>query len=83
MSQSPLKPLHQDSALSQAKLNQHARLTTQELIDSLCPGEPGSLKVREDGTIIDGHHRIKLLRERGIDVNILPREIIPKDDEIL
>jgi hypothetical protein len=24
---------------------------------------------------MDGHHRIKVLRERGIDVDILPREI--------
>jgi hypothetical protein len=82
MSQSPLKPLHHDGALSQAKLNQYAKLTTQEMIDSLCPGEPGALKVREDGTIMDGHHRIKLLRERGIDVDALPREVIPKDEEL-
>jgi len=65
--------------LSQAKLAQFGKLSNQELIDSLKPGQPGSLKARPDGTMIDGHHRIKILRERGIDVDALPREIIPKN----
>jgi hypothetical protein len=38
----------------------------------------GALKARPDGTIIDGHHRIKVLRERGIDVDGLPREMVRK-----
>jgi hypothetical protein len=74
----PLKPLHSDSSLSPAKLEQYAKASTQELIDSLLPGQPGSLKVRPDGTMVDGHHRIKILRERGVDVDSLPREIIAK-----
>ncbi len=74
----PLKPLHPDSSLSPAKLEQYARLSTQALIDSLRPGQAGSLKVRPDDTIVDGHHRIKILRERGVDVDSLPREIIVK-----
>jgi ParB-like chromosome segregation protein Spo0J len=57
----------------------YEKLSTQELIDSLKPGQQGSLKVRPDGTMIDGHHRIKILRDRGIDVDALPREVIPKD----
>ncbi|MCI0693173.1 hypothetical protein L0337_14360 [candidate division KSB1 bacterium] len=65
--------------MSQAKLAQFGKLSNQELIDSLKPGQPGSLKARPDGTMIDGHHRIKILRERGIDVDALPREIIPKN----
>jgi hypothetical protein len=79
MSRDPLKPLHADTTLSQLKLVQYARLSTETLIASLKPGEPGSLKVRLDGTIIDGHHRIAILRERRIDVNLLPREIIFRD----
>ena len=75
----PLKPLHSDSSLSPAKLAQYAKATTQELLDSLRPGEPGSLKVRADGTMVDGHHRIKILRDRGVDVDSLPREVITKD----
>ncbi|MGH7449843.1 MAG: hypothetical protein ACRENG_00705 [bacterium] len=49
------------------------------MIDSLKPGQPGSLKARPDGTMIDGHHRIKILQERGIDIDALPREVIPKN----
>jgi hypothetical protein len=72
----PLRPLHVTSALSPAKLNHYARLTTEELKRSLEPGQPGSLKTRPDGTIIDGHHRIEVLRTRGIDVDNLPRELV-------
>lgn len=76
MSQIPLKSLHPDSSLILLKLDQYAKLTTEELIDSLQPGQPGALKVRPDGTMIDGHHRIKILRDRGVDVDSLPREIV-------
>ena len=79
MSKPPLKPLHSDISLSQAKLGELDKLTNQELIDSLKPGQPGSLKVRPDGMIIDGHHRIRILRDRGVDVELLPREILPKN----
>jgi ParB-like chromosome segregation protein Spo0J len=75
----PLKPLHSDISLSQAKLGELDKLANQELIDSLKPGQPGSLKVRPDGMIIDGHHRIRILRDRGFDVDSLPREIIPRN----
>ncbi len=78
--QPPLTSLHADQALSKAKLEKYARASTQELIDSLRPGQEGSLKARPDGTMIDGHHRIKILRDRGVDVASLPREIIAKDD---
>jgi hypothetical protein len=76
--QPPLKPLHADGSLIRSKLDAYRKLSDWELIDSLKPGQPGSLKVRPDGTIVDGHHRIKVLRDRGVDVDALPREIIPK-----
>jgi ParB-like chromosome segregation protein Spo0J len=79
VSEPPLKPLHSDISLSQAKLGELDKLTNQELIDSLKPGQPGSLKVRPDGMIIDGHHRVRILRDRGVDVDLLPREIIPRN----
>lgn len=78
MNNPPLQPLHLSSALSQAKLNHYARLTTEELLRSLEPGQVGALKTRPDGTIIDGHHRIAVLRERGVDVDRLPREVLAK-----
>jgi hypothetical protein len=59
-------------------MQKYTKSTTQELIESLLPGKPGSLKARSDGTMVDGHHRIKILKDRGIDVDSLPREIIPK-----
>jgi len=77
--QPALKPLHSDSSLISSKLDKYGKLSDQELIDSLKPGQQGSLKARPDGTIVDGHHRIKVLRDRGVDVDSLPREIIPKD----
>lgn len=75
----PLKPLHADEKLIKSKLDEYAKKSSFELIDSLRPGQPGSLKVRPDGTIVDGHHRIKILRDRGVDVDALPRDLVPKD----
>jgi len=74
-----LKPLHANESLIQSKLDRYRKLSNQELIDSLKPGQQGSLKVRPDGTIVDGHHRIKILRDRGVDVDTLPREIVSHD----
>ena len=79
MSLPSLSPLHPDSSLNTLKLQMLDKLSDEELLDSLKPGSPGSLKTRADGTIIDGHHRIKIFRERGINVDHLPREIIQKD----
>ena len=36
-----------------------------------------SLKVTAGGLIKDGNTRVKILQERGFDVNTLPREIVP------
>ena len=74
----PLKPLHPDTSLSPAKLAEMERRTTDALQNSLFPGQKDSLKTRPDGTILDGHHRIYILRGRGVDVDALPREIIVK-----
>jgi ParB-like chromosome segregation protein Spo0J len=71
--------LHPDGALIGSKLEKYRKLTDAQLIDSLRPGQPGSLKARPGEIMVDGHHRIKILRERGVDVDALPREIIPKD----
>lgn len=78
MSRIPLRSLHATTSLSQVKLDLYARLTTEQLTESLCPSQPGALKTRPDGTIIDGHHRIEILRLRGVNVDELPREIVEK-----
>lgn len=77
----PLKSLHLDSSLNAAKLAKLERLSTKVLLASLSPGSKGCLKTRPDGTILDGHHRIHVLRRRGEDVDVLPREIIVKDKD--
>ena len=78
MKQPPLKSLHADSSLNSVKLKQFRKLSNEQLVGSLEVGQPNSLKVRPDGTLIEGHHRVKVLRERGVDVDSLPREIVPK-----
>lgn len=77
----PLKSLHSDSSLVAAKLQQLARVSTEVLIASLAPGREGSLKTRRDGTILDGHHRVAVLRERGVNVDKLPRDFVEKEVE--
>jgi len=74
----PLRPIHPDDRLLESKLIKYRLISTEELLKSLLPGETGALKTRLDGTILDGHHRLKVLRERSVDVHGLPREVIPK-----
>jgi hypothetical protein len=73
-----LKALHSDSSLIDLKLEMFRKLGTEELINSLKLDQSGCLKARPDGTMIDGHHRITVLRERGVDVDSLPRQVIVK-----
>ena len=79
MKHPPLKSLHAEASLNFVKLETFPKLSAEVIVDSLKPGQACSLKARADGTIIEGNHRIRVLRERGIDVDSLPREIIPKD----
>lgn len=76
----PLKPLHPEASLSPAKLAGMERLSTEMLKRSLEPGQKDCLKARPDGTILDGHHRIHILRNRGVNVDALPREIKAKNE---
>jgi hypothetical protein len=79
MSRPPLKPLHPETALIQSQLDYFSHLSTDDLTLSLQVGNKDSLKTRPDGTILDGHHGIAILRLRGLDVDALPREIISKN----
>ena len=74
-----LRFLHSESALNRGKLELFRRLSTAELTSSLTPGHVGSLKARADGTVLDGHHRLSVLVERGEDIDQLPREIMEKE----
>ncbi len=77
----PLVSLHADSSLNKAKLEQMERLSTEALRSSLVPPLQCCLKTRRDGTILDGHHRIHVLRKRGVDVDSLPRDVVVKDQD--
>ena len=56
-------------------------VATEILLASLAPGLRDCLKTREDGTILDGHHRLYVLRRRGVDIESLARDIIERDEE--
>jgi len=74
----PLKFLH--SEMNRVKIEVFRRLSSTELCASLAPGRPGSLKASPDGTVLDGHHRVTVLLERGVNIHELPREIMEKDE---
>jgi len=81
MKSPPLKPLHPETSLVPSKLEYFKRQSSDHIKHTLQPGQRDCLKARPDGTILDGHHRIAILRLRGIDVDVLPREIITKEQE--
>ena len=69
----PLVPLHADASLIASKLQQY---------DKHAYAEPGRVAKGPDGTILDGHHRLKILRDRGIEVHALDREIVRKESGV-
>lgn len=74
----PLKSLH--GSLNAGKLAKMEGAATDILLASLASGDH-CLKTRPDGTILEGHHRIYVLRQRGVDVDNLPRNVIVKEQE--
>lgn len=70
----PLKFLHPESSLSRVKLTKLEQLATDLLIATLAPPRGDCLKVRLDGMVMDGHHRLYVLKQRGVDIDSLPRE---------
>ena len=71
-----LKPLHGAAGLSAAKLAMLERMDSDSLKRTLASGQEHCLKTRPDGTMLDGHHRVYVLRSRGEDVDELAREVI-------
>jgi len=56
--------------------------STAEIIESLKPGSSfGELTVKPNGLVMDGNTRIKVLEDRGIDVNTLERVILDSPKE--
>jgi len=71
--------LHSADVMNKVKLEVLRRLSNDAIKSSLQPGQPGSLKARTDGTVLDGHHRLSILLERGVDIHRLPREIMERE----
>lgn len=76
----PPKLLHPESTLVLGKLAAFEPLSTEMITACLSPGHENCLKTRPDGTILDGNHRIHVLRKRGVDVDNLPREIVARTE---
>ena len=76
-----LKFLHSEDTLNRVKLELFRRLASDLLKSSLGPDQPGSLKVQPDGTVLDGHHRLTVLLERGENIHQLPSEMMTTDHE--
>ena len=64
------------------KLARFRTIETAELVESLRPAQSGALRTRADGTVLEGHHRLVVLRERGIDIDDLPREVLQQEPEV-
>ena len=71
-----LKLIHSTETLSKTILEGLRKKSTQELIESLKPGLEEALRVKPDGRVMNGNHRITVLMERGVNVNALPREVV-------
>lgn len=76
----PLQRIHSDETLasgaSRFSLAYWRQRTVEEIVESLRPGNSEALRVKDDGRILNGNVRIKVLEERNLDVNSLEREII-------
>ena len=74
----PLRRIHTDKTLatgaSRFSLTYWRTRKTKEIVESLRPGKQEALKVKPDGRIINGNVRIKVLEERGFEVDELERE---------
>jgi RHS repeat-associated protein len=72
-----LQRIHPDSTYESGSakydLNSIRQMPSEDIVRSLAPGSPEPLTVGSDGRIFDGNTRVKVLQERGYDVNSLPR----------
>ncbi len=76
--QPPLRRIHPDSTyesdqIAKGSLEHWRTQSTDQIIESLKPGTDESLLVKPDGRVSNGNTRLKVLEERGVDVNKLPR----------
>jgi hypothetical protein len=76
----PLQRIHADETLESGESKYSLRYwrsrETKEIVESLRPGLDESLKVTSEGRIINGNVCVKILEERGFDVDSLDRELV-------
>jgi hypothetical protein len=77
----PLRRLHEDRMLKQRTLEHFRAQHTEDILRSLLAQGPEKLKIRSDGLVLQGNHRIKVLEERGYDTSQLyeQAEVIPRE----
>lgn len=79
-SRQSLRRIHADDTLETGvgrfSLAYWRQRSTEEIIESLRPGKSEALKVKPDGRILNGNVRVKILEERGFDIDSLEREIV-------
>jgi hypothetical protein len=66
-----------ETGTSHIALEYWRKQPTTAILQSLQAGNIEALKVRPDGRIMNANTRIKVLEERGVDVDSLPREVFP------
>jgi len=66
-----------DSGSAKISLESIRLMSTDDIVRSLAPGSPEPLTVKPDGRVFDGNTRVKVLEERGYDIELLPRTTIP------
>jgi hypothetical protein len=64
------------SGISRFSVEYWRQRSTEEIVESLRPGRSEALKIKPDGRILNGNVRIKVLEDRGFDINSLEREIV-------
>lgn len=73
-----LQRIHTDDMLESGatrfSLTYWRQRATTEIVESLRPGQSEALRVKSDGRILNGNVRVKVLEERGFNVNSLARE---------
>jgi hypothetical protein len=78
----PLRRLHADRVLKQRTVEYFRAQHTDDILRSLLAQGPERLKIRSDGLVLQGNHRIKVLEERDYDTAqlyeqaaVIPREV--------
>jgi hypothetical protein len=76
----PITRLHPHGSLKPSIIEGIRKQSTEQIVNDLKRVGPNQLKLRPDGTVLDGNHRVKVLEERGFDTSTLwdGAEVIPK-----